>query len=117
MKRLIIGSIATIILSLAPALAFGSEVSTVKTKSEDTSTSLVNQTQPFNLVFLGKQGFFVEQGIPSGAIFLHSISTGKVTAESLIEAGIAEGRLHPDTINDQGYILSVENLLQDLDRT
>ena len=74
------------------------------------------QTTPFNLVRIGYQGFLSRQGIPSGGAFLNSIDRGDITAKSLVKSGIDNGRLSPQTLNDQGYLYAVETQLETLNR-
>ncbi|MGK7942948.1 MAG: hypothetical protein AB4058_00580, partial [Microcystaceae cyanobacterium] len=73
-------------------------------------------TQPFNLVGIAYQGFLADQGIPSAKSLIIAVNSGKVTAESLVSAAIAQGRLSPDTINDRSYLLVVERKLDGLNR-
>ena len=74
------------------------------------------QTAPFNLVRIGYQGFLEAQGIPSGGAFLRSINHGDITAKILVQSGIDNGRLSPQTLNDQGYLYAVQTQLNGLNR-
>ncbi|MGK7945268.1 MAG: hypothetical protein AB4058_12445 [Microcystaceae cyanobacterium] len=113
MKRLAVAALSSIILGSlsAPVLA-----ESVAFNPNTQSRQSAYQTQPFNLVGLASQGFFADQGIQGGALLPYSVKSGKVTAESLVKAGIAQGRLSPDTINDQSYLSVVEGKLNSLDR-
>jgi hypothetical protein len=69
-------------------------------------------TRPFNLVHLGYQGYFQDEGIPSYAAFHAAIENRRVTATQLIESAIEKGRLHRDALNDRDYINAVETHLE-----
>ncbi|BAU65596.1 hypothetical protein STA3757_29850 [Stanieria sp. NIES-3757] len=111
MKRLLVGILSAITLSsiITPVLA--GEVAAVK----NTSMRNVVEVTPFNLVTHGYQGYFANQGIPSNAVFLSGIKTGKINAQTLVKAGIARGRLAPEKIDDQTYLNHVEWELSNFD--
>ena len=111
MKRSLIVSLSTLVLSLVAAPAFANEVSAV---NQNPTRSVVEIT-PFNLVTRSYQGYFADRGIPSNAAFLTAVRRGKVTAKDLVEKAIAEGRLAPETINDRAYLNSVDSHLNNLD--
>jgi len=70
--------------------------------------------QPFNLVHLAYQGRLVNEGVPGYESLISSIQTGKVTAESLIEAAIEDGRLSTESLDNESYVTSVERSLERL---
>ncbi|NJM89496.1 MAG: hypothetical protein HC847_22400 [Hydrococcus sp. RU_2_2] len=72
----------------------------------------VENTRPFNLVHLGYQGYFQDDGIPSNGAFRTAIKHRLVTAETLIESAIKKGRLSPDALNNQDYVDAVEVQLE-----
>ncbi|MGK7933646.1 MAG: hypothetical protein AB4041_19745 [Microcystaceae cyanobacterium] len=113
MKTLTVAVISSIVLGslsspvLAESVAFNPNTNTRQS---------AYQTQPINLVSIASQGFLEAQGIPSGAFLPYSVKSGKVTAESLVQAAIAQGRLSADTINNRSYLSIVERELKSLDR-
>jgi hypothetical protein len=66
---------------------------------------------PFNLVFLGFQGFFASEKIPSALGFIEGVRDGKITAENLTQAAINMNRLSPDALQDKNYLDSVKTEL------
>lgn len=72
---------------------------------------------PFNLVFLGFQGFFTSEKIPSALGFIQGARDGKITPEKLTQAAINMNRLSPDTLQDKDYLDSVKSELDTLVRT
>ncbi len=70
--------------------------------------------QPFNLVSMARQGFFRDQGIPSYAALKQAFRTRQITAEDLVEAAVAQNRLAPEVMYDQGYQSLVNQQLRDL---
>ncbi|WP_404788100.1 hypothetical protein [Altericista sp. CCNU0014] len=72
---------------------------------------------PFNLVFLGFQGFFASEKIPSALGFIQGARDGKITPEKLTQAAIKMNRLSPDTLQDKDYLDSVRSELDTIVRT
>ena len=112
MKRQILVSVSTLVLSLVSAPVFASEIVAVKQKS----ANHINQITPYNLVTRSYQGSFLSQGIPSGGAFNIAVHRGRITAEDLINVAIERGRLNPEAINDRGYRNNVRFFLNNLDR-
>lgn len=111
MKSLIVSTLSAIALSSLIAPAFANEVI-----SKNTSTASINRITPFNLITGAYQGRFKNQGIPSNAVFLTKVRGNQITAETLVEAAIANRRLEEDTLSDKAYLRSVDSLLEDFDR-
>ncbi|MGK7932369.1 MAG: hypothetical protein AB4041_13190 [Microcystaceae cyanobacterium] len=113
MKRLTLTVLSSLVLGsmAAPVLA-----ESVAFNPNTNTRQSTHQTQPFNLVGIAYQGFFAEQGIPSAKSLIIAVNSGKVTAESLVSAAIAQGHLSPDTINDRSYLSVVERKLDGLKR-
>jgi hypothetical protein len=72
---------------------------------------------PFNLVFLGFQGFFLSENIPSAMNFILGIRDGKITPEALTQAAIKMNRLPPDVLQDKDYLDKVRSQLDLLIQT
>lgn len=104
MKRIILSG-----LSILLASAFYSP----SAKAEFTESPYM--VQPVNLVYLGYQGYFDKEGIPSNARFIDGIQSGKVTAMKLVESAIQENRLPAATLNDTGYLNHVRDALRAID--
>jgi hypothetical protein len=104
MKRVILSG-----LSLLLASAFYNP----SAKAEFTEPPYM--VQPVNLVYLGYQGYFAKEGIPSNSSFINGIQSGKITAMKLVESAIQENRLPAATLNDSSYLNDVHNALRDID--
>ncbi|MGL5871117.1 MAG: hypothetical protein ACRC2R_01905 [Xenococcaceae cyanobacterium] len=92
MKRSIFGGISLVLVTLISAFS---------------ANANATQTTPINLVNLARNGYFQEQGIPSHSALRIAIASGQVNAETLIKAAVEENRISPETINDEGYVNSV----------
>lgn len=79
----------------------------------DTPTSNGRIT-PFNLVRLAYQGFFEDQGIPSGDSFLNAYQNKTITAEDIVKGAIAAQKLSSDVLDDSEYIAAVGSQLDGL---
>ena len=110
MKRILIGTLSTILLSTIAVPAFG-QVSL----GSNRPLNIVEIT-PFDLVTGAYQGRFENQGIPSNAIFLAQVRSNRISAEDLVESAISAGRLSEDTLYDQSYLSSVESFMNNLDQ-
>jgi hypothetical protein len=66
---------------------------------------------PFNLVFLGFQGFFTSENIPPAMSFIRETRDGKITPEALTQAAIKMNRLPADALQDQDYLAKVKSQL------
>ena len=104
MKRTVFATLSALTLTLVAAPAFADEVVAIK----QNSLNNVRQIAPVDLVSRSYQGSFTNQGIPSFGVFAKAANSGRVTAEDLVEVGIASGRLAPETINDRDYLSSVD---------
>jgi hypothetical protein len=111
MKRLLFASLSTLVLAIA-APAYSQEISTV---NQNPNRNVIEIT-PFNLVYRGYQGYFSEQGIPSNGAFIAAVHSGKIQASDLVKVAIQQGRLSPETSNNQSYLHAVETQLDELDR-
>lgn len=72
---------------------------------------------PFNLVFLGFQGFFASENIPSAMNFILGTRDGKITPEALTQAAIKMNRLPADALQDKDYLDKVRSQLDLLIQT
>ena len=90
MKKLLFGSISTLILAAIPMSSIAAEIA------------------PVNLVFQGYQGRLASEGIPGYGAFLQAVSLGKVDAEALVKSAVAQGRLSSSTANDKSYLRQVD---------
>ncbi|GFE71519.1 hypothetical protein [Chroococcus sp. FPU101] len=108
MQRLILTSLSVLLISTLQTPSVKAEMTAYKQKMSTTITEVL----PFNLVYLGYQGYFTNQGIPSNGAFVAGIHSGRVDAMKLVQVAIERGRLSPETINDQGYLNAVETQLQ-----
>ncbi|WP_017327393.1 hypothetical protein [Synechococcus sp. PCC 7336] len=105
MKRFILGGLSVLVLSAA--------VVPFATRTE-TARAIQTNVAPVTLVFLAKRGMLRERGIPGSGGLLVGYRAGRVTEETLVQAGIDEGILAPETINDRRYLRIVRNQLRRL---
>jgi hypothetical protein len=110
MKRLLIAALSTLTFAAAHPV-YAQQVTT----TNQNMTKIV-EVAPVNLVQHGYQGYFSEQGIPSGEAFISAVNRGKIRAENLVKAGISRGRLAPETLSNQNYLHDVKIQLESLMR-
>ncbi|NJR40675.1 MAG: hypothetical protein HC781_19905 [Leptolyngbyaceae cyanobacterium CSU_1_4] len=115
MKRLILGTLATVLLSTAIAPIVQAQV-TPEAMPADAET-LGMAVTPFNLVYLAYQGFFESEGIPKFNGLTNSYRQGDVTAESLVKVAVSMRRLAPDTVTNRAYLSAVDHQLSSLSRS
>ncbi|MBW4517739.1 MAG: hypothetical protein KME11_21250 [Timaviella obliquedivisa GSE-PSE-MK23-08B] len=114
MKRFILGTVSTVLLSTTIAPMVQAQV-TPEAMPADAET-LGMAVTPFNLVYLAYQGFFESEGIPKFNGLATGYRQGDVTAESLVKVAVSMRRLAPDTVNDRSYLAAVEHQLNSLTR-
>ncbi len=112
MKRQILVSLSTLALSLVSAPAFANEIAAINQQS----VRGVPEITPFRLVTRSYQGSFRSQGIPSTGALVRAVRTGRITSKDLVNVAISQGRLAPETIDDRGYLNSVDSFLDTLER-
>jgi hypothetical protein len=100
------------LLTLLPSIAALILTSEVAIANPNINRNQFENTRPFNLVRLGYQGYFQDEGIPSNGAFHTAIEHRRVTATKLIEIAIKKGRLSPDALNNQDYVDAVEAQLE-----
>jgi hypothetical protein len=115
MKRALIAALSTLAV-IAPATVYAQQVTTMNQNTNQNMTRKIVEVTPVNLVQHGYQGYFSEQGIPSGEAFMSAVSRGKVKAEDLVKGAIARGRLSPEKLNDRNYLHDVRVQLHTLNR-
>jgi hypothetical protein len=96
MKRFLMANLSTFTLSILVAPVVHAE------------------TTPDELVNLARTGYLQEQGIPSHNGLDHAVMLGQLSAQDLVEAGIAGDRLSPEMLNDASYLSSVKMQLRSL---
>lgn len=112
MKRLLMITLSTLILSGLAAPTLADELTAINSSS----ARKVNEISPFALVTGGYQGYFSDQGIPSSSRFTTAIRANKIQAEDLVKSAISRGRLSEDTLNNRAYLNHVRSLMESLDR-
>ena len=113
MKTPILIGLSALVLSLVATPTLAQEIS----QNSQTSTGSIVEITPFDLVYGAYQGNFTNSGIPGYANFITAVNTGQVKAEDLVEKAIAKGRLTPDTIDNRGYLSSVDELMRTIDES
>ncbi|MGK7886013.1 MAG: hypothetical protein AB4057_15495 [Crocosphaera sp.] len=115
-KYIIASSFSAVMLANFASPALSSEDVAINLNLNPSSnyhrTATINNLGPTRLVKLAYRGDFKQQGIPSHGGLVRSVMTGKVNAEVLVTAAIAEGRVSPDTLYDKGYLDLVNLRLQ-----
>ena len=109
MKRLLTGTVFTILLATNSTAAFAGEVAV-----NSANASVNRDIKPFNLVHRAYSGHFSEQGVPGFNGLATAYQSGQIEAEDLVQTAIEQGRLSPEMLEDQGYINAVDFQLQDL---
>lgn len=113
MKRLILGGLFVGLICAINIPAVRAEIVAI---NKNVSRNKIMEVQPFNLVHLGYQGYFTDQGIPSNGAFIAAAQSGRIDEYQLVKSAIERGRLSPQTLNDQGYLNAVSAQLRDLSR-
>ena len=111
MKKILIGTVSTILLASLAVPALADQI----TLGSSITPNIIEIT-PFDLVTGAYQGRFEAQGIPSNAVFLARIRSNKISAEDLVKGAISAGRLSENTLSDQSYLNSVEDFIDNLDK-
>lgn len=111
MKTALLMGLSALTLSLVATPTFAKEVS----QNAPVSTGSIVEITPFDLVYGAYQGDYTNSGIPGYANFITAVDSGKVKAEDLVEEAIARGRLASETIDDRGYISSVNGLMRTIE--
>lgn len=107
MKKLLLVSLTALTFSLMAAPASAKEILV----TDRVLARNIIEITPFNLVTNAYQGSYTEQGIPSYGALITALDQGKVSAEDLVRKAISKGRLAPETIENRGYLNSVDRLL------
>ena len=116
MKNLISMGLSTIII-------FTLSANTVKAQTKaqphmsSNSTTQVNRPKtltPFQLVYLGYQGSFKNQGIPSYGRFIAASQAMDIHAEDLVKAAVQGNLLSQESLSDRSYLGAVKIQLQSL---
>lgn len=102
-----IGTILIAITAIQPARA--NQIAVVP---KITQKQVIKDTTPVKLVSLAYGGKL--KGVSGFKSLLCDIAFGKISGKDLVQYGIDNGRLSPETINDCGYIKAVEYNLQEL---
>ncbi|MBL1177233.1 hypothetical protein [Pantanalinema sp. GBBB05] len=118
MNPLLVGSFSALALlfAIAPGVhADNAPQPGMVAQTANQSSSIVSQhTPPLALVQLARQGYLVQQGIPSNGDLIYAVQAGQITPENLIQAGINAGQVSSDALQDEGYLNGVREQLHDL---
>lgn len=72
------------------------------------------EVTPAQLVFLAKDGYFENQGIPKGGTLISEYELGRITSKDLIQAAINDKRVTADALNNRGYMHAVIEEMRNL---
>ena len=119
MKRFI-GATLSILITCG-AVSATTSVKAQEAKPVSSSSSTINsasnyQVTPFALAYFAYWGYFKNQGIPSYAVLLTTVASGKIHATDIVQAAIRSNRLPQETLNNQRYIDALEEHLITLHR-
>ena len=112
MKGVIVAGLSSLVLGGFFAPVNANETVAVMSRMEQNNTAYLS---PVNLVSHGRGGTFSEQGIPGYIRFSLAIKSGKINAESLVNAAIEAGRLSSEVLNDSNYLSNVQFELSQVD--
>lgn len=112
MKRVIVGSIAVLLLATATAPGVRAQTAALNPVTLDNTSK--RQLQPFNLVFLANQGYFQAQGIPSYGKLTAAYQMRKIKAIDIVQAAVQANRLPAKVLTDKSYLNAVEAQLRTL---
>lgn len=112
MKRFILATLSTVLLSTAIAPIVQAQVTPAAPPAN--AETLGMAVTPFNLVYLAYQGFFESEGVPKFNGLANGYRQGDITAESLVKVAVSMRRLVPDTVNNQAYLAAVKHQLDSL---
>ncbi|MGH2412979.1 MAG: hypothetical protein ACRDEA_04645 [Microcystaceae cyanobacterium] len=91
MQRLILSGLSVLLISALNTPSVKAEMAAVNSK---VSLSHITEVQPFNLAYLGYQGYFQKEGIPSNGAFISALKSGRVNAIVLVNKAIDRGHSH-----------------------
>ena len=114
MKTALLMSLSALTLSLVATPTFAKEVVSQNNRASTSNSSIVEIT-PFDLVYGAYQGDFTNSGIPGYSKFITAVKARKIEAEDLVKEAISRGRLASETIDDRGYISSVNGLMRTIE--
>ncbi|MDJ0598335.1 MAG: hypothetical protein QNJ37_05795 [Crocosphaera sp.] len=112
MKGFIITGLSSLVLGSFFAPVNANEIIAVTSTVEQNPITYLS---PVNLVSHGRGGTFSEQGIPGYTRFSLGIQSGKVDAESLVQAAVEAGRLSSEALNNSSYLSQVQFELSQVD--
>jgi hypothetical protein len=82
--------------------------------AEAHAQTTVSQITPFNLTYIAYQGYFKDRGIPSAGGLIDAIVSKEIVAQDLIRAAVKTNQLPVQTLDDRGYIHSLESQMNGL---
>lgn len=123
MKRLVLGSLSTLLLLSAGTPALRAEMMTESLPANVSQNQTTNMppkvasrmaVTPFNLVFLAFHGFFETEGIPSSMALVSAYRSQQFSASDLVKIAVKMNRLPQNSLTDQSYISAVDSQLEAL---
>ena len=111
MKTTLLMGLSALTLSLVGTPTIAKEIS----QNAPVSTGSIVEITPFDLVYGAYQGDFTNSGIPGYSKFITAVKARKIEAEDLVKEAISRGRLASETIDDRGYISSVNGLMRTIE--
>ncbi|MBZ8180761.1 hypothetical protein [Oscillatoria salina] len=116
MKRLFLGTLSVLMLSAAGIPAAQAEVNQDSSIQSYGYSEQEYRTTPFDLMGNAYNGAYEEMGISSGTNLLRDYQAGMVTAEDIVTAGIRDGDIPAQALQDPEYVGKVKRQLDVLSR-
>ncbi|MGJ3253932.1 MAG: hypothetical protein ACFE0J_22790 [Elainellaceae cyanobacterium] len=110
MKRLVLGGLTTLLVSAVATPAAVAEMQTGAVSSP-MSYDDVRMTEAFNLVSFAYRGQLEDEGISSYGQLVNDFRTGDISAEDVVRAGIEDGYLTENALEDEDYLNAVRTQL------
>ena len=114
MNRLILGSLAFLLVAITPAIAQAQTRAISRVNPPNPRVSDSFQATPFQLVFLAYRGHFRERGIPSYDAFLSAYGQGRISEADIVSVGIEANRVSAGMLTNKRYLRAVKSYLDSL---
>ena len=110
MNRFILIGLTT--LAITSAVPSVSHANPISYDPDTVSQTSGHQIAPSDLVTMARRGEFRTQGIPSAMQLTSQYVLGRIDAEKIVQAAIAEHLLPTNAVNDSSYLNAVALQLQ-----
>lgn len=108
-RFLLIGLTTLAFTAIVPSV---SQANPISYNSNTVGQTSVRQITPSDLVIMARRGQLKTQGIPGAMQLTSEYVLGRINAEKIVQAAIAESLLSTDAVNDLSYLNAVASQLQ-----